>query len=63
MTSENRRPCFLLIQEVPDTKDIRVSFCFDLHTCQVRMRDEGFRAFELGNELISTVNDSTDIIK
>lgn len=48
---EARSPCYFLIREVPDTKDVQFTLCFDLKAAQERMRTDGFRAFQFTNEV------------
>ncbi len=48
-------PCYFLIREVPDTKDVQFTMCFDLKICQERMKADGFRAFQFTNEIFNEV--------
>jgi len=57
---EPRSPCFFLIREVPGTKDVQFTMCFDQKTCQERMKTDGFRAFEFTNEMI--LDQAADIV-
>lgn len=57
---EARSPCYFLIREVPDTKDVQFTLCFNLKAAQERMRADGFRAFQFTNEVF--LKQSEDIV-
>jgi hypothetical protein len=56
-----RSPCYFLIREVPDTKDVQFSLCFDLKAAQARIRTEGFRAFQFANEVFLEESESGNV--